>query len=603
MLVLVVYLHTVGPGIAGGDSGELVAESCHLGTAHPPGYPLFTLLNHATIRGLPWVLDFVGIGSGPRVDGRASPAWRANATSAVMGTLAVVFTAQTTTLLCQRWTRDKIERRHPSATQDLHTRSTNCCNAIIVQQRWWDNDRTFRVFASGCTAMLMAFSPLVWQYSVTAEVFALNNCLLSLLCSLTLRFSFKRELIHAVAGALVSGLALSNQHTAVLFVVPLAAWVVFQLFTSRSRLHSADTTGPWRRLALDMAVLALAFLLGLAPYAYLPLAAQRAPKRGSWGDVATWSGLWHHLRRGDYGSLKLYSGGAGGDNGDYQDLVNRLQKWFRDVSSVQGLDGIVPVLAFVGLLWWYVPVPGWATLLSGRTAAGKKTQSPTAGVRLAPSSGSIQARNATVSCKAKGSHRSRAVPVVPASEAKPLVGQSLARRGGGARRDNGVENNNISDKESATLVGMLGSWDDGGQSAPTALLTALGIYLVVFHYLSNMPLDSPLFFGIHARFWMQPNIIVFVFCGTGLHRLFDLMRFVGFILSRENEVWQSDEVVEVRLALCACYNMIYLRLQSHLRSSVSVVGRRRLKSCRGMIYVCLSLLIPFCLCRTRALDD
>ena len=47
IVVLSVYGATIAPSIAGGDSGELVAEACHLGTAHPPGYPLFTLLIHA----------------------------------------------------------------------------------------------------------------------------------------------------------------------------------------------------------------------------------------------------------------------------------------------------------------------------------------------------------------------------------------------------------------------------------------------------------------------------------------------------------------------------------------------------------------------------
>ena len=30
----------------GGDSGEVVAEGCQLGVAHPPGYPLQTILIH-----------------------------------------------------------------------------------------------------------------------------------------------------------------------------------------------------------------------------------------------------------------------------------------------------------------------------------------------------------------------------------------------------------------------------------------------------------------------------------------------------------------------------------------------------------------------------
>lgn len=28
-------------------------------------------------------------------------------------------------------------------------------------------------------------------------------------------------------------------------------------------------------------------------------------------------------------------------------------------------------------------------------------------------------------------------------------------------------------------------------------------YMVVFHCLSNLPLDKPLYFGVHMRFWMQ----------------------------------------------------------------------------------------------------
>ena len=39
-----VYINSVAPSIVGGDSGELVAEGCQLGTSHPPGYPLYTIL-------------------------------------------------------------------------------------------------------------------------------------------------------------------------------------------------------------------------------------------------------------------------------------------------------------------------------------------------------------------------------------------------------------------------------------------------------------------------------------------------------------------------------------------------------------------------------
>lgn len=34
------------PSLPGGDSGELMAVSCQLGIAHPPGYPLYTVLSY-----------------------------------------------------------------------------------------------------------------------------------------------------------------------------------------------------------------------------------------------------------------------------------------------------------------------------------------------------------------------------------------------------------------------------------------------------------------------------------------------------------------------------------------------------------------------------
>lgn len=54
----------------GGDSGELLAESCNLGVAHPPGYPLFVLITKG------WLVLTEAVGMG------GSPAWRANLLSA-----------------------------------------------------------------------------------------------------------------------------------------------------------------------------------------------------------------------------------------------------------------------------------------------------------------------------------------------------------------------------------------------------------------------------------------------------------------------------------------------------------------------------------------
>ena len=44
--------------------------------------------------------------------------------------------------------------------------------------------------------------------------------------------------------------------------------------------------------------------VGLSPYALLVATARLNPQRGMWGDLTSWSGFLHHLRRADYGLLK-----------------------------------------------------------------------------------------------------------------------------------------------------------------------------------------------------------------------------------------------------------------------------------------------------------
>lgn len=79
-----VYYNTLYKTIAGGDrymsnwsnnvSGELVAEACELGIAHPPGYPTYVIINHYFMKYFPW----------------GSPGWKANLLSSSI-TINVIF--------------------------------------------------------------------------------------------------------------------------------------------------------------------------------------------------------------------------------------------------------------------------------------------------------------------------------------------------------------------------------------------------------------------------------------------------------------------------------------------------------------------------------
>ena len=97
-----------------------------------------------------------------------------------------------------------------------------------------------------CLGALMAscgfcFSPLVWAYAVTAEVFAMNNLFVALLLYLSVSFFRRKERLdsvsnvtHACIGAFICGLGLTNQHSLIFFVIPIALFVLFALLRNKT---------------------------------------------------------------------------------------------------------------------------------------------------------------------------------------------------------------------------------------------------------------------------------------------------------------------------------------------------------------------------------
>ncbi len=168
-LAVSVYVATLYPSVAGGDSGELTAVAYTLGTAHPPGYPLYTLLGQ--------LFTWLPLGS---------IAWRVNLLSAVLDAAAAV----PLYLAVTRWSR----------------------------QPW----------AGFLAGGLFAFAPLVWSYAVAAEVFALNNVIVAALLYLGVSFRERHDPIFAYGAALTLGLGVANHHTIVLFGIPYALWFLLE---------------------------------------------------------------------------------------------------------------------------------------------------------------------------------------------------------------------------------------------------------------------------------------------------------------------------------------------------------------------------------------
>ncbi|XP_040976446.1 transmembrane protein 260 isoform X2 [Aquila chrysaetos chrysaetos] len=174
--VAALYTATLPPTLPGGDAGELITAAYELGVAHPPGYPLFTLLAKLATGLLP-----VG-----------SPAYRVN-------------------LLC------------------------GLLGAAAASLLFYTVFRLSGSYAGGILAAgVFSFSRLTWQWSIAAEVFSLNNLFVGLLMALTAHFeeasTAKERSKISKLGAFCCGLSLCNQHTIVLYIACIVPWVLSRLF-------------------------------------------------------------------------------------------------------------------------------------------------------------------------------------------------------------------------------------------------------------------------------------------------------------------------------------------------------------------------------------
>ncbi|MBI2421154.1 MAG: DUF2723 domain-containing protein, partial [Candidatus Levybacteria bacterium] len=171
---LTVYILTLSRSVYYGDSGEFIAVAKTLGVAHPPGYPLYTMLAH-----LFTYLPFGNI------------AFKVNLFSAVTSSLTVVVIY----LACLKLTGNRL--------------------------------------ASASASLILAFSYLFWLYSLVAEVFSLNNLFVALIVLISLHIFEKpqnKKLFYLLS--FVFALALTNHHTIVL----LAPALLFLIFATNPKL-------------------------------------------------------------------------------------------------------------------------------------------------------------------------------------------------------------------------------------------------------------------------------------------------------------------------------------------------------------------------------
>ena len=174
-------------------------------------------------------------------------------------------------------------------------------------------------------ALTLGFAPLVWSQAVVTEVYAPALCFIALALFLALRWRSGGPDTLLWLAALVLGLGMGI-HLTLVFTIPPAAIL---LWPQRRR---------WWQVRTALPVISL-FAIGLAIYAYLPLAASRHPPV-NWGAPDSWERFLWMI------SAKLYQPMVLGI--PPSDIALRLYKGGEVVLAQFGWHGWG--LAFVGLL-------------------------------------------------------------------------------------------------------------------------------------------------------------------------------------------------------------------------------------------------------------
>lgn len=298
LAALFLYAWTLAPTVTLVDSGELIVVARSLGIAHPPGFPLWVMLAH--------LASLVPFGS---------VAVRLNFSSALFGALASAVLTLVVAELMIIASYAKISQRRQgkkSARRGKNFGSEPRGAAIGEDGR----SRFLLVLAPALAAgLLMAASRTLWGYSTVTEVYSLNTLIILIIFFLVLRWRrcILSDEIRTAANAarhappitkydsllylaaFAFGLALGVHHVTVALTLPALAVIVcgtegLRFFRSRRLVYAA--------------IFSMAGLL--AVYAYLPIAASRAPVI-SWGDPRSLEAIWWHITGRQYQSYFAFA--------------------------------------------------------------------------------------------------------------------------------------------------------------------------------------------------------------------------------------------------------------------------------------------------------
>jgi hypothetical protein len=196
-----------------------------------------------------------------------------------------------------------------------------------------------RIWAAAIGSLAFAVGNTFWSQAIIAEVYTLNAAFVSLVILVLLIWRDTRENRYLLAAAFLMGLSLTNHVTSGL-LFPTAALFVFAV--DRRKLAE-------RRLVLEGAGL---FVLGLAPYLYLPVRASMGPPMGE-ADPSSFAGFWELVSSREVG-IVFGTFGPG-------DIPSRLASFWRYLQDE--FHGGLLLVAAVGALAMLVKDRAGALLL------------------------------------------------------------------------------------------------------------------------------------------------------------------------------------------------------------------------------------------------
>jgi hypothetical protein len=262
--------------------------------------------------------------------------------------------------------------------------------------------------------------------------------------------------------------------------------------------------------------LSLAFIFGFAFYLYLPLSVLVNHRHGSWGYVGSFSGFLHHFLRKDYGTFQLFSGKTGKQN---ENMLERHAAYWKDFTEVQSYSSLFSLLVFVGVIVSIIIAVRYDFSYKTDDAESKTGQS------MFVNTSEVQSQLSSSGKKNKKGSK------IPASQPIRQLTKS---------------------NEIASISQTECRW------TPVVLIFTEIFYLCVFHTLSNLPLSDKLLYGVHQRFWMQPNILLFIWIGIGINGI--ILFSTDYLLSK------SSIMLKNGLKVLLLIGAVYLSFQQYLKN-------------------------------------